>query len=103
MIICEDFLGNIFNSEAEMCRYHGVAPQTYNYRKLHGLPLITCLSPVPKKEIFLFHGKEYKSFRNCCVLNNISYEKAYKKVLRKGLSPEEVIDEALNKSAYCSR
>ena len=96
MIICEDYLGNIFNSEAEMCRYHGVSPQTYNYRKLHGLPLKTCLSPVPPKKVFVFHGKAYKSFRDCCVSNNVSYRKAYEKVIRKGLSPEKVIDDALN-------
>lgn len=100
--ICEDPEGNIYNSEAEMARAHGVLPSTFNQRKLNGLPLKSCLKPCvhaprKEKEYFIFQGQQYHSLRDCCIKLDIPYKTVYYFISKYKLSPEKAIKKQLNR------
>lgn len=93
---CEDDLGKLFDSEAEMCRAHGVNPNTYNKRKQNGLPIKHCLAQ-PKKRAITYKGQSYKSLRDCCLRKNVSYGNVYKNVTYRGYTISEAIDKELER------
>lgn len=100
MKTCEDYLGNIFDSESAMCDYHHVSTAFYNYRRKQGLPLKACLTPYKsafsaEDGKFDYKGVKYKSLSACCKDLEISYHAVYYKVINKGYSPEDAIDEVL--------
>ncbi len=81
MIKCEDHLGNIFDSEAEMCKFHGVEPNTYNWRKHQGMPLSSCLRPAADRGV-IYKGKKYKNLSQCCIEYNVPYATVYQRMQR---------------------
>lgn len=99
---CEDPEGNIYESEAEMARAHGVIPSTFNSRKRKGLPLKSCLKPYirptkKEKKSFVYKGVRYKSLRDCCIKLNIPCSTVYYFIERYEIAPEKAVDKYFDK------
>lgn len=98
--ICEDYLGNVFNSESQMCRAYGIDPRLYNMRKKQGLPLKTCLTPYKNKmrntedNKFIYNGIKYNSLMDCCNKLGLSYHVVHNRVWSQGMDPVAAINKS---------
>lgn len=97
---CKDLDDKYYRNEAEMARAHGVKPNTFNYRKLNGLPLEDCLKPCKNPftngdGYFEYNDKKYNSLRACCKQLEVPYSTIYHRIVVKGMSPKEALDMSL--------